>query len=138
MVSDGRLYVASPMDPKLLLLPVLQQHGARFSPLEQILMAAANAPDAAPHAQHGLLALRRCATLDLGKVCDVNDQLGDDMVLYRLNEGKALRWLAQASRWTGTRGAETGTTRITTHPHSVSGCSRRSDFSPHFPPCDVL
>jgi hypothetical protein len=98
VVSDGRLYVASPMDPKFLLLPLLEQHGARYSPLEQILAAAANAPDAAPHAHHGLMELRRCANLDLGKVCDVNDQLGDDCILYRMNEAKALQWLKQASR----------------------------------------
>lgn len=96
MVSDGRLYVASPMDPKLLLLAAFEQHGARYSPLEQILAAAANAPGADRHAHHGLMALRRCAGLDLGKICDVNDQLGDDMILYRMNEGKALQWLKQA------------------------------------------
>eukprot|EP00624_Nannochloropsis_granulata_P004382 evm.model.NODE_31844_length_35418_cov_26.680502.11 len=27
-------------------------------------------------------------------MCDVNDQLGDDMILYRLNPEKVLTWLA--------------------------------------------
>ena len=36
VVGDGRLYVASPMDPKFLLLPVMEKHGTRFSPLEQV------------------------------------------------------------------------------------------------------
>lgn len=35
-VSNGRLYVASMVDPKFLLLPILQQHKARFSPIEQV------------------------------------------------------------------------------------------------------
>ncbi len=124
------------MDPKFLLLPHLEQHGARYSPLEQILAAAANAPGAAPHAHHGLMALRRCARLDLGKICDVNDQLGDDMILYRMNEAKALEWLKQASRASvgrrvGVRkrreGKEVGLTAAQCHtPHISRRCSARS------------
>lgn len=38
-VSNGRLYVASMVDPKFLLLPILQQHKARFSPIEQVGLA---------------------------------------------------------------------------------------------------
>lgn len=85
VVSDGLLYVASPMDPKFLLLPVLEKHGAaHFSPLEQILAAEAD----------GLyMPLRTCQRLELHRMCDVNDQLGDDMILYRLNPEKVLTWL---------------------------------------------
>lgn len=86
VVSDGLLYVASPMDPKFLLLPVLEKHGAaRYSPLEQILAA---------EAEGAYMPLRKCQRLELHRVCDVNDQLGDDMILYRLNPDKALAWLA--------------------------------------------
>jgi len=86
VVSDGLLYVASPMDPKFLLLPALEKHGAaRFSPLEQILAAEADG---------AYMPLRKCQRLELHRMCDVNDQLGDDMILYRLNPEKALAWLA--------------------------------------------
>jgi hypothetical protein len=74
------------MDPKFLLLPVLEKHGAaRFSPLEQILAAEADG---------AYMPLRKCQRLELHRMCDVNDQLGDDMILYRLNPEKALAWLA--------------------------------------------
>jgi hypothetical protein len=36
VVSDGLLYVASPFDPKFLVLPVMAKHATRFSPLEQV------------------------------------------------------------------------------------------------------
>lgn len=39
--------------------------------------------------------LRACRKLDLAKICDVNDQLGDDMLLYRLDPGKVTAWLSQ-------------------------------------------
>lgn len=39
--------------------------------------------------------LRGCPRLELHKICDVNDQLGDDMLLYRLDEGKVLAWLSE-------------------------------------------
>lgn len=29
----------------------------------------------------------------MSEVCDVNDKLGDDMILYKYNETKALEWL---------------------------------------------
>jgi len=87
VVSDGLLYVATPVDPKLLLLPVLEKYGAtRFSPLEQLLAA---------EADESYLALRQCQGLDLHLVCDVNDQLGEDMLLYRLNAEKTMDWLAK-------------------------------------------
>src|SRR6056297_564578 len=87
VVSDGLLYVATPVDPKLLLLPVLEKYGAtRFSPLEQLLAA---------EADDSYLALRQCKGLDLHLVCDVNDQLGEDMLLYRLNAEKTMDWLAK-------------------------------------------
>jgi len=39
--------------------------------------------------------LRQCPSLRLDRVCDVNDKLGDDMLLYRLNEDKVMEWLAK-------------------------------------------
>lgn len=87
IVTDGRLFVASPLDPKFLLLPVLERHGAqRYSPLEQILAAETGG---------AYMPLRACRRLELHRICDVNDQLGDDMLLYRLNTEKTLIWLAQ-------------------------------------------
>lgn len=45
--------------------------------------------------------LRGCPRLELHKICDVNDQLGDDMLLYRLDEGKVLAWLSEVGIDTG-------------------------------------
>ena len=39
--------------------------------------------------------LRLCQRLDLEKICEVNDQLGDDMLLYRLDTKKVMAWLAK-------------------------------------------
>ncbi len=85
VVSDGRLFVASPMDPKLLLLPMLERTATRYSPLEQILAAEGDG---------AYMPLKGCLRLELHRVCDENDQLGDDMILNRLNPDKALAWLA--------------------------------------------
>ncbi|CAN0234512.1 unnamed protein product, partial [Phaeothamnion confervicola] len=105
--SDGALFVATRVDPALLLLPHLAEHALRWSPLDQILAAA------------GCAALRPCrdrlAAAAAGNgsragetgsgegsggggggglgFCDVNDRLGPDELLYRANDDKTLAWL---------------------------------------------
>ena len=93
--SDGALYLATPVDPLFLLLPVLHAARAKASPLDQLLDGGGGGgggggcPD--------LKSLRRALPADprtaLALLCEVNDQYGDDLLLYRLDEGKALRWL---------------------------------------------
>jgi hypothetical protein len=45
----------------------------------------------------GAMELRSCRRLELHRICQVNDQLGDDMLLYRIDNDKTLEWLTQAS-----------------------------------------
>lgn len=81
--SDPGFYIATKFDPKFLLLPFLEK-SSKFSPLDQILTFCEGC-DRIPienHIQWGL-----------DEVCDVNDKLGDDMILYRLNLEKLKSWL---------------------------------------------
>jgi hypothetical protein len=81
--SDSSYLIASRFDPKFLLLPFLEK-ATRFSPLDQIVTYVEGC-DRIPLEQHAQWAL--------GDICDVNDQLGDDMILYRWNLEKTLSWL---------------------------------------------
>ena len=68
---------------------VLEAARNRASPLAQLLESAPRSP--------GLRALLRTLPPDprgaLALLCDVNDKFGADLVLYRLNERRVLRWL---------------------------------------------
>ncbi|KAG5180390.1 ribonuclease H2, subunit B [Tribonema minus] len=79
--SDGAVYMATRVDPALLLLPLMTACKDRWIPLGQQLQEAR------------LAWLLRCRHLGADKICDVNDRLGPDLMLYRLNEAKALAWL---------------------------------------------
>jgi len=87
--SSGTIYLASIFDPRFLLLPFLELQGAsRYSPLDQIVtmppqFARLSLDDQTVRGWH------------LEEICDVNDKLGDDMLLYRHNEGKVKQWLAK-------------------------------------------
>lgn len=81
--SKSSFLMASKFDPKFLLLPFLEK-ATRYSPLDQIITFVEGC-DRIP--------LQHCADWNLGDICDVNDQLGDDMILYRLNMDKTLAWL---------------------------------------------
>ena len=45
--------------------------------------------------------LRQCRSSQLERICEVNDQLGDDMLLYRIDTAKALAWIAQVASYVG-------------------------------------
>jgi len=84
--SDAVLWVGTRVDPLLLLLPCLaHQAQARFVPLDQAVSSSSGDDDS--------LQLLKCRHLDLDKICDVNDKLGPETMLYRLNEGKVVGWL---------------------------------------------
>ena len=88
VVSDGRLGMVTPIDPLFLALPFLQKNGARYSPLDQIFPMATSA---APNTQ--LLSHQDGMAKQLAHVCDINDKHGPDMIFYRYNETKVMRWL---------------------------------------------
>ena len=98
VVGDGSLYLSTPVDPLLLLLPLLERAkgdaapgAGRFCDLEQVLCMAD-----APAAQ----LLAPLLATQLACVCDVTEAGGQSY--YRLSQGKALAWLrlkvAQAAR----------------------------------------
>jgi len=82
--SDPSFYMASRIDPRFLVLPYLEKAGARFSPLDQIVTVADSC---------ARLSLEKAVAWGLHELCDINDKFGDDMILYRHNEAKALEWL---------------------------------------------
>jgi len=84
-VSSGQnIYMANVFDPRYLCLPFLEKSAGKFSPLDQIVFL---------DAKYARFPFARASTWKLSEVCDVNDKLGDDMILYRYNEVKLLEWL---------------------------------------------
>jgi ribonuclease H2 subunit B len=81
--SDSSYLMASKFDPKFLVLPFLEK-ATKFSPLDQIVTYVEGC-DRIP--------LQYQMQWNMGDICDVNDQLGDDMILYRMNKDKTLAWL---------------------------------------------
>jgi len=74
--SDKDLYLASPVDPRFLILPYLEKQSTRFCPLDQIVVNS--------------VPLEGSLCWKLDEICDVNDKYGDDMILYRFNQDKSL------------------------------------------------
>eukprot|EP00946_MAST-07B_sp_MAST-7B-sp1_P000243 g243.t1 len=86
VISDGRLVMASYVDPLFLALPHLMRNATRYSPLSQVL--------AHPSAVHTRMLMQVNGITDqLRHVCDVNDKHGPDMIFFRWNETKAMTWL---------------------------------------------
>jgi hypothetical protein len=84
VLSQNGYLMGSKFNICYLCLPYLRKHGSRYSPIDQIL-APMNSYDRFDFSdKHFQL---------LGEVCDVNNELGDDMVLCRYNEAKTLTWL---------------------------------------------
>lgn len=84
--SNKTMYMASRLDPRFLCLPYFEKSAGKFSPLDQIIFVGdkfARFPFNLAH------------TWKLYEICDVNDKLGDDMILYRYNEDKVIEWLKQ-------------------------------------------
>ena len=82
--EDGTLYFCTPVDPLFLLLPVLSANSTRFQPLDQIVPGV-ESPN--------ITLVLNCAKLSLSNICDVKDKYGPDMILYKLNTEKTLKWL---------------------------------------------
>ncbi|CAN0222533.1 unnamed protein product, partial [Hapterophycus canaliculatus] len=80
--QEGAVYTASRIDPLFLLLPILAKHATRWCPLDQAL------------AEGGCGSLRGLRHLDAKKLCDVNDRMGPDDLLIRINEEMVLSWLS--------------------------------------------
>jgi hypothetical protein len=82
--SDTSVYLATMLDARFLILPYLAQFGTRFSPLDQILPFVEGCVQ---------IPLTNIKDWKMSDMCDVNDKLGDDMILYKYNETKTMEWL---------------------------------------------
>ena len=84
VLSNGEINYSSQIDPLFLLLPKLQQLiSSRFSPFDQ-LTSEIDDDNLTNHLTEKILA----------KVCEVNDSMGDDMLLYKYSEVKTITWLS--------------------------------------------
>lgn len=82
--SSQTVYMANIFDPRFLCLPFLEKAGAKYSPLDQIIHM---------DEKFARFPFQRVSTWKMQDICDVNDKLGDDMILYRYNESKVIDWL---------------------------------------------
>lgn len=88
--SSKHIYLGSQVDPRFLLLPYFEAAGSRFSPLEQIVHSSTIATKGDGVR---ILPLTHWKQWRMEEVFDVNDKLGDDMILFRYNKDKTLAWL---------------------------------------------
>jgi hypothetical protein len=84
--SDKKIYLANKMDPRFFLLPYFEKSSGKFSPLDQIVTVAPDC-DRIPLKDAGVNGL-----WNMEEICDVKD-IGDDMIFYRYNEEKIMKWL---------------------------------------------
>jgi hypothetical protein len=82
--SDPGFLLATKIDPRFLILPCLEMYGQKYSPLDQIVTV-----------QNGCnrIPLNNMLLWKMEEICDINDKLGDDMILFRYNESKVLQLL---------------------------------------------
>ena len=83
--SNGTLYVATAIDPCLLLLPSLQ-NSKHYVPLDQLVQRSSTCQ------LRELLLLGVATPKSLERLCDVRD-LGDGELFFRVNTTKVIRWL---------------------------------------------
>ena len=81
--SSSCFYMASKLDLRFLCLPFFMNNVSRFSPLDQILVGADGC---------SRLDLSNSHRWKLDEIADVKD-LGDDLIVYRFNEAKTMKWL---------------------------------------------
>jgi ribonuclease H2 subunit B len=81
VLSNGALHVATRIDPLFFALAKLVS-GGKWQPFEQLEI---------PETIQKCIADKK----QYQHVCQVNDQLGGDMLLYKLNDEKVLKWLTK-------------------------------------------
>lgn len=84
-VSSGQyLYLANQFDIRFLILPFLEKSATKYCPIDQIMIM---------NEKYSRFPFQYINNWKLNEICDVNDKLGDDMILYRYNESKVMEWL---------------------------------------------
>ena len=97
VLCDGSMLLGNRIDPLFLMLSIMAKVSDKFAPLDQIFTEASskseNDSNSNSHSHKYSSELLFLVRPSIEKICDVNDCMGDDMLLYRLNEGKVLNWL---------------------------------------------
>ena len=65
---------------------------AKFSPLNQIVTTSD---------ETSRIPLEACKNWKMEEICDINDSFGDDIIFYRYNEEKTIKWLKNKVNKTG-------------------------------------
>jgi len=84
VISNGALHVATPVDPLFFVLEAFAAAPQKWQPLEQLLVGV---PDCVQESISSPLQYKH--------LCCTNDQLGDDMILYKFQTELALAWLTK-------------------------------------------
>merc|ERR1712146_425023 len=72
---------------------------SNYAPLDQIL-ANVIAIEGEETYNKYTIELFHLVSSHINKICDINDCMGEDTLLYRLNEGKVLSWLKKKVKYT--------------------------------------
>ena len=84
IASTSNVYMATPFDPRFLVLPHLMSSAGKYRPMDQIL----------PYVEGcDQIPLNNIEKWNLNEICDINDKLGPDMLLYKYNDEKTSQWL---------------------------------------------
>lgn len=89
VLSNKQMLMGTPIDPRFILLPYFEVAGSRYSPLEQIV----HSSNITTPSNVKVLPLQHWRQWKMDEVFDVNDKLGDDMIVFRYNKDKTLAWL---------------------------------------------
>lgn len=93
--SADNVLMATKFDARFSLLGYFEKAKDKYSPLNQILYPLLHNSKETGSADLYQKVTTNPMTFKLGDICDVNDKLGDDMILYRYNEQKTMDWLKQ-------------------------------------------
>lgn len=78
------IYVANKIDLRYLILSDMIAAGSKYSPLDQIIITQPTCCR---------IPIHMIKRMNMTDVCDINDKYGEDMILYRYNEDKTMKWL---------------------------------------------
>mmetsp|Transcript_11383 Transcript_11383/g.17254 ORF Transcript_11383/g.17254 Transcript_11383/m.17254 type:complete len:275 (-) Transcript_11383:271-1095(-) len=86
VISNGTFQIATPIDPLFILLPILSEVAVKWSPVDQLCME---------------LPVQLDDDNDISKLehlCESSDMLGDETLLYKFSESRAVTWLTKKHR----------------------------------------
>lgn len=84
IISNGTFHIATPIDPIFIVLPILCEVAVKWSPVDQLCM------ELPFQFEDGISQLEH--------LCETSDMLGDDTVLHKFSEERAISWLTEKHR----------------------------------------